>query len=171
MTALHYAALAGWKNVVELLLASGADADAKEEHGRTALHLAAIAGRADIAEQLLAHKADPNAKAGYKTWALLGDAAFYTLGWEARMTPLDVAIYSGHKDVAELLLANQADLNAKDSAGRTPLHWAAMWARKDILELLLSKSADPSVTDNNGATAADLAAKYDHPEVAQFIRR
>ena len=29
---------------------------------------------------------------------------------------------SGHKDVAELLLANKAEVNAKDNDGETPLH-------------------------------------------------
>ena len=45
----------------------------------------------------------------------------------------------GHKDVAELLLANKADVNARDNDGDTPLHMAAMKGHKDMVELLLAK--------------------------------
>jgi ankyrin repeat protein len=36
----------------------------------------------------------------------------------------------------ELLLANQADVNAKDKGGWTPLHSAAAYGTKDMVELL-----------------------------------
>ena len=45
-------------------------------------------------------------------------------------TPLHFAADGGHKDVAQLLLANGADANAKDKNGWTPLHWAARGATR-----------------------------------------
>jgi ankyrin repeat protein len=38
--------------------------------------------------------------------------------------------------VAELLLANKAEVNAKDKNGWTPLHWAAQGGHQDVAELL-----------------------------------
>ena len=38
------------------------------------------------------------------------------------MTLLHYAALKNHKDLAELLLANKADVNAKDNYGNTPLH-------------------------------------------------
>src|SRR5580700_6635512 len=35
-------------------------------------------------------------------------------------TPLHLAAFKGHKDVAELLLANKAEVNARMIAGETP---------------------------------------------------
>ena len=40
-------------------------------------------------------------------------------------TPLDGAVYDGHREIAELLIANGANANAKDEDGATPLHLAA----------------------------------------------
>src|ERR1700730_120652 len=36
-------------------------------------------------------------------------------------TPLHLAAFKGHRDVAEWLLANKADVNARMNAGATPL--------------------------------------------------
>jgi ankyrin repeat protein len=37
---------------------------------------------------------------------------------------LQVAAYQDHKEIAELFIANGADVNAKSDNGRTPLDWA-----------------------------------------------
>ena len=44
---------------------------------------------------------------------------------ETGFTPLQLAAWRGHKDVAELLVAKGANVNATDSFGTTPLHYAA----------------------------------------------
>jgi ankyrin repeat protein len=75
----------GHKDVVELLLANGANTDARdnERYGsRSALHLAASEGREDVAELLLENGADANAK------GCSGE------------TPLGLAPEEGHKDLA-----------------------------------------------------------------------
>ena len=62
LTPLHLAAANGHKQVVELLLASGCNADAKESTGRTPLHSAAFRGQQDVAEVLIANGSNVNAK-------------------------------------------------------------------------------------------------------------
>jgi len=47
---------------VRLLLAAGADADARQNNGSTALHAAAHSGCAEMARLLLEHSADPDAE-------------------------------------------------------------------------------------------------------------
>ena len=39
-------------------------------------------------------------------------------------TPLHSATANDHKEIVELLIAEGADVNAKDNKGRTPLDWA-----------------------------------------------
>ncbi|GAB4236368.1 MAG: hypothetical protein OHK0028_13270 [Deltaproteobacteria bacterium] len=90
-------------DLVELLLAKGADVNTRAPHGETALHGPCYMGRKEVAELLLAKGADVNAKD--------------ERGW----TPLHKASYYLRKDVAEVLLAHGADVNAKNEKGETPL--------------------------------------------------
>jgi ankyrin repeat protein len=64
MTPLHQAAARGHKEVVELLIAKGADVNAKAENGVAPLHVAAGAGHKEIAELLIAKGADVDTRTG-----------------------------------------------------------------------------------------------------------
>jgi ankyrin repeat protein len=75
-------------------------------------------------------------------------------------TPLHWAASQGHKNIVELLLANKAEVNAKDSAQWTPLHKAASHGHKDVVELLLAKGADVNAQAKNGYTPLYLASKF-----------
>ena len=48
----------------------------------------------------------------------------------------------GNKDVAELLIAKGANVNAKDNHGDGPLNFVAISGQKDMVELLIEKGAD-----------------------------
>ena len=67
-------------------------------------------------------------------------------------TPLHLSASHGHRDVAELLLANRADVNARTYKGDTPLHWAAYNGHRDVTELLLANRADVNATDKYAQT-------------------
>jgi Ankyrin repeats (3 copies)/Ankyrin repeats (many copies) len=75
-------------------------------------------------------------------------------GW----TPLHCAAAGGHKDIAELLLANKADVNAKANDGATPLHLAAMHGNTDVVTLLLNNAADVNARAKGGSTPLHMAA-------------
>ena len=63
-------------------------------------------------------------------------------------TPLHDAARGGHKEIAELLIAKGADLNAKDNDGETPVDYAI---RKEELADLLRK--------HGGKTGEELKAE------------
>ena len=61
-TALHYASGLGNKECVTLLLAHGADVNARNDWGYTALHNAAYKGHKEVVELLLAHNVNIDAQ-------------------------------------------------------------------------------------------------------------
>jgi cytohesin len=133
------ATFAGKKDVAELLLAHGANVNARESDGTTSLLVAAKNDDKDMALLLLAHGADVNAKKNDSS------------------TPLHDVAGSGYKDMVELLLANQADVNGKNQHGETALHFAAQNGNKDVVELLLTKGADVNAkTANTPAEWGDM---------------
>ncbi len=74
------------------------------------------------------------------------------------MTPLLVAARDGRVEVAEVLIAHGADIEAADSEHQaTPLGWAAFYGRKGVMEVLLRHGAN--VRDRNiyGQTPLEVA--------------
>jgi len=85
-------------------------------------------------------------------------------------TPLHWAAHNGHMDVAQLLLANKADVAAKNNYGYTPLHRAAEEGNKNLAELLLASKAEVNAKDNHGLTPLYLALGHGHKDVAELLR-
>jgi|ETN07SMinimDraft_1059922.scaffolds.fasta_scaffold40518_2 hypothetical protein len=87
----------------------------------------------------------------------------------AGVPPLLWAALMGHVEVAELLIANGADLDGTDKYGNTPLHYAAHHGRKETTKLLITKGADVNVKRDNGKTPLDNAKHK--PEIADLLRK
>jgi len=83
-TPLHYAAMYGRLGIFQMLIAKGADVNAKDRKAWTPLHIAAFDGEKEIIELLIAKGADMNEK---------------TKG----STPLDLAIVQKKTEIADLL--------------------------------------------------------------------
>jgi ankyrin repeat protein len=185
MTALHYAARFGYKDVVELLLANKADANAQTKQGLTPLEMASMGGHKDVAELLLAHGAWVNFTGGvgktplaYAAFFGEKDVAELLIANKADVdaqdntgdTPLHSSAWAGYKEVAELLLANGAKVNAKNSYGDTPLHLAATVGHMEVAELLLANKANVNATDGNGHTPLHVAAAAGHKDMVELLR-
>ena len=81
-------------------------------------------------------------------------------------TPLHTAARFGHKEVAELLIAKGADVNAAVD-GITPLHFAVARGHKEVAELLIAKGADVNAKNDGGETPLDGA----DGEIADLLRK
>ncbi|MHC4510458.1 MAG: ankyrin repeat domain-containing protein [Planctomycetota bacterium] len=142
-TPLHCAARYGHKEVVELLIAKGADINAKDSRGRTPLYLAMYQDRKETVKLLASKSGDVSLHtAAYigdlQTVEKLIDAGANVDANEKGVTALLCAAKAGQTAVAKLLIANGADVNAGEW---TPLQEAASHS-KAMVELLLAKGAD-----------------------------
>jgi ankyrin repeat protein len=176
-TPLHVAAARGSYGTLEVLLKHKADPNAKDHQRRTPVQLAigydgavstllaagaepsdilvaAFAGRADLVKGFITR--DKNAVAA-KTPD--GD------------TPLHLAVCLGHLKVAEILLDNGADVNARDSSQITPLHRAVTLAGPEMVALLLSRKADRGAKSWNGKTPLDFARERDRTEIIPLLEK
>ena len=143
-TPLDEAVSEGEKETAYLLRKNGG------KHGT--VHSAVGGGDVEAVKEFLAADADVNAK---------------RYGW----TPLCEAAINGHKEIAELLIANGADVNAKDDRGWTPLHLAASGGHKEIAELLFANDADVNAKDDDGDTPLDWGILNDETETADLLRK
>ena len=143
-TPLIAAARSGHLEIVNLLLAAGAEVDPKTGPKRvgqpTALWWAARNGHQVIVETLLENGADVNGKEGKLT-----------------PTALMEAVERGHPFIVEVLLIGGANPNEKNAYGRTALWMAAILGRTKAVEILLENGADVNTTGEIGLTPLMLA--------------
>jgi len=87
-------------------------------------------------------------------------------GW----SPLYLASGRGHRDVAELLIARGASVNAGNNVAQaTPLHAAAMLGHVDVAKLLCAKGADVNARGMNGLTPLVSAAMQGQCEIVELL--
>ena len=81
-------------------------------------------------------------------------------------SPLGMAIFRGHLDVARLLIAGGADVSRKDGGGRYPIHQARS---ADAVRLLQKSGADLGAKDRTGKSAAANAAERGDLEALDML--
>jgi hypothetical protein len=134
-----------------LLRYPGTNVDAPAMNGNTALMMAAFKHNKPAAEALIAKGAAVNRP-----------------GW----TPLHYAAASGDDDIARLLLAHGAKVDAQSppaSGKYTPLMMAAREGHQDSALFLLGQGADPLLKNGEGLTASQIAQRADHGAIAAAI--
>jgi ankyrin repeat protein len=162
-TALHIAAAAHRRELVESLVARGADVRARNRRGAEPLHYAADGNhdaehsdrvaQHDVITYLIAAGADPNA---------LDNSG---------VAPLHRAVRNRCSRAVSALIENGADPLLMNKSGSTPLHLAVQNTGKShsgsdaakeeqgrIIEFLLAHGASPTDPDAKGKTVAAAAS-------------
>ena len=75
-------------------------------------------------------------------------------------TPLHWAVYESilipeAQDVAKLLVARGANINARDRDGSTPFWWAVCRGNRELADFLLAHGAAPSIKGKENLTSAE----------------
>ncbi len=109
-----------------------------------------------------------NDLAGVK--AMIGkDASLLRAKDAAGMTPLHVAAANGWLPIAELLLAQGADLNAVNIQLKTPLHVAIENEKDMTARLLIEKGSDLGKKDFVGDTPLHAAVNGDRTNIVELL--
>ncbi len=127
------------KEITELLLDHGARADAFPNHGPSPLLTAAMYRDANTVALLLAR------------------------GFSAKHVDFQngsTLHYAASATVAELLIANGADVNAVNTEGKTPLHAALFRGNKELLDCLVNRGAKLDAFGMAALGHADDLGKY-----------
>ncbi|KAF7985911.1 hypothetical protein HWV62_43816 [Athelia sp. TMB] len=148
---LYYASSVGVEGVVQQLLKSGEDVDARGGRFGNALRAASYGGHLEIVKLLLEKGADVNLQGGE-----LGNA-------------LQAASYRGHYEIARLLLEKGAHPNAKGGDYDNALQAASYEGHVAVAELLLARGADVNANGGRYGSSLQAASYGGHITVVQCL--
>jgi len=175
--------------IIEFLMARGADTEARNMDGKTPIHFAAEAGSKAAIEILIEQGADLNAQDSSGCTALhyvtdeeiarflIGKGADLKVRNSFDASPLNVALSHNLNGMARFFIDSGADVNCKDKIGWTPLHEVMRNAgtilerndKHDIAEMLLQKGADIDAADQNGMTPLHMTCDKNLPELTRLF--
>ncbi|KAJ4854426.1 ankyrin repeats (3 copies) domain-containing protein [Trichoderma breve] len=148
-TPLDLAVSGKHRDVIRLLLESGADPNVSDSDRWTPLHIAAESGLHEIFEDLLRGGGDVYARTILKETALHLAVKF--------------------PNIVRLLIDASADLNAKDYNEATPLHLAVRANSITTIKLLLRAGADLDAVDENDKTSLHYAIDLENPKIVREL--
>ena len=86
------------------------------------------------------------------------------------ISPLQVAIYLGHEQIAKTLILKGAKTNMQDSDGIYPIHRAVQKNQREVVEILLQHGADIEVKyDNLSSTPIAYATSLGSIEMVKLL--
>ena len=153
---LMIAARTGSAEIVRMLLARGANPNARENTlGETALMWAAAEDHPGAVRALIEHGADPNARSTKLDYAKdrFGLEGVMTILPRGNWTALMYAARQGSLDAAQALAEAGADVNLTDPDGTTALVFAISNGHFDTAAMLAEHGADPNIADSTGMAA------------------
>lgn len=161
---LHLAIRHGNNQMVEALLAGGADANAKNPNGLTVMQLLL---NQSINPWLRKKNFDYEAAAS----ALLANGATFDFHRkdDKHRTCIQIAISENQSKMLRLMFKNGADINFKDGDGGY-LHYAAKKKAKiDVIETLLSAGIDINIRSKVGNTALHTATYFGRRDIVEAL--
>jgi ankyrin repeat protein len=177
-TPLHFAMR--YPDIAIVLINNGADIKAKYEHfGGDLFEIAFIYGNKEVIDLFIAKGSNVNIHQAASLGDLERVKSLVETGidinteeskWRKNSdTPLFIAVGAGHKEVAEFLIANGANMEAIDYKDHTPLQRMVELGRTDMAEFLVKKGANLKVKSESGRTLLHFACYYGYRDIAELL--
>lgn len=171
-TALHLATLTNNCKVVRRLVVAGIEVHKQDCRGNTALHISCLKGLLDIAKALLTPVTYSETKLNSYEIPYQPIPQNLEIRNGDGLTSFLIATINRNKDLMDLLIANEADINAFEmKSGKTCLHILAEYGDAILIKHVLSK---PKVNVNaktySGYTPVQIAYFRGHDQVAYLLR-
>ncbi|MDX6611656.1 MAG: uncharacterized protein QOD75_842 [Blastocatellia bacterium] len=182
-TALAHAVENANRDMVQVLLSAGANANAKNNYGATALMHLGENATVELVHDLLAAGVDIHAADESGMTALLKVASSCKFEVVNELVSAGARIdvkdsdgttalmnAAGNTDarVVKYLLEAGLDAAAKNENGETALIIASRWESADAVRMLVEKG-NINVADNDGTTALMYAANQEKPEILRML--
>ena len=145
------------EEIVKVLIAAGADVNAKDSHEHTPLSYLVL----HCKKSLSYHRRIIN--------LLIRLGADININERSGRggTALHTASFMRGKDMVELLIGAGADINSIDNRGETPLHWASQ--EVEVVKLLIASGADVNKKCNDGCTPIFNAVIHGSTDVIELL--
>lgn len=150
-TLLFHAADRGCDNIVETLLAAGADVDHESGSKNTAIMVAADNGHTNIIRLLIHAGANVDHTNMFERTAIIHAARH------------------GHSKAVKTLVAAGANIDHKDKEGYTALMWASQNGYSDVVKVLIEANADVSKRNHEKKSAIQIASYMNEIECVNLL--
>src|SRR5574343_328240 len=145
--------IGAWEGKIDLMrlfVSRGADLNKLKTNGEAALARAAWRGQLEAVKWLIHRGARINAPA--RQWSAL-----------------HYAVFAGHAAVADYLMEQGADINARSTNGSSVLMMAVYEGHPDLARKLIEKGADRTPKNDWGDGALEWAMRQNRLEIARMV--
>ncbi|XP_023717980.1 ankyrin repeat and death domain-containing protein 1A isoform X3 [Cryptotermes secundus] len=183
---IHWASSRGNTDIMEMLIASKCDIEAKDKYGMRPILMAAWHGHKDAVQMLINCGANVvavnkkhytilmcaarNNRSEVVDFLLdtLEDIRVDTVDLE-QQTALYHAALGGHAGIVRRLVEAGAKTDARNKQGRTPLHAACEKGHVEVVEFLLRHDAELDARDEDGNSPLHTATENQQTQVVQLL--